>query len=94
MTDGDHPRLSEVPGAVATGVMNSLRGQPILLVIVVMNVLMIGTLIYGVVTVAAGRTDLMNKLSERCTPAPRPGGADLLAPPRAAPPPINVLKEE
>jgi hypothetical protein len=55
---------------------------------------MIGTLIYGVVTVAAGRTDLMNKLIERCTPAPRPGGADLLAPPRAAPPPINVLKEE
>lgn len=94
MTDGDRPSLSETPGAVATGVMHSLRDQPILLVIVVMNVLMIGTLIWGVTQVATTRTDMMNRLIERCTPAPRPGGADLLAPPRPVPPPMNVLKEE
>jgi hypothetical protein len=91
MTNDDRPSLSEVPGAVATGVMKSLRNEPILLVIVVMNVLMIATLIWGVAHVAGGRTDLMNKLIERCTPDNRMPNA-LLEPPKPLPPPLSISK--
>lgn len=56
---------------VASGVVESLRDQPLLLVIVVLNALMIGTLVWGVSTVATARTEMVNKLIERCAPISR-----------------------
>jgi len=62
--EGDTPNIS----GAAQSVVHSLRDQPILLVIVLLNALMIGTLIWGVVNVATARTEVMNRLIERCAP--------------------------
>jgi hypothetical protein len=51
---------------VAAGVVDNLKSQPAMLVILVLNVLMIGALLWCISQVAQGRTEMINKLIERC----------------------------
>lgn len=52
--------------AVAAGVVDNLKNQPALLVILCLNVLMIGFLFWAITSIATGRTEMINKLIERC----------------------------
>ena len=54
---------------VAAGVVDNLKSQPAMLVIVVLNVMMLGALLWVISQVAHGRTEMINSLIERCAPS-------------------------
>lgn len=90
------PGLTQLPGAVVTGVLGGLTGQPILIVIVVMNVIMVGSLIWGATEVSKSRSEIINKLIQLCADDDRRNRTNdtLLSPPTVKPHTIKELRTE
>jgi hypothetical protein len=59
---------SEQIGKVAGGVVDGLKQQPALLVIVVLNVVMIVSQVWETSSVNAARGEAISKLIEQCSP--------------------------
>lgn len=86
------PGITKLPGAVLGG----LSGQPILIVIVVMNVIMVGSLIWGATEVSKSRSEIINKLIALCADDNRNSRTSdmLLSPPTIMPRTIKELRSE
>jgi hypothetical protein len=69
MTDEQPPQtVMQMPGSVATGIVASLKGQPALMAIVLMNLVMVLGLIWAATHLAQARSEIIAKLIERCSP--------------------------
>jgi hypothetical protein len=82
---------------VAGGVVEGLKNQPALLVIVVLNVVMLAAQVWSNTSQQAQRGEIVNKLIEQCAPrTDQPGrtNGNLFQPPSVNPPAINVKKED